>query len=126
MKGEMLRFFCVGLASNLINYVIYVLVRNVGASLMIASVAGYAVGLYNSYYFGRHWVFSTSQAKHDRAALRFIIVYLAGGVGMAGIIVGLDHLFGWDYRVTWFAGAAFAFANNFLGSKWLVFKRGDY
>lgn len=125
MKGEVLRFLLVGLASNLINYAIYLLVRNVGASLMMASVAGYAAGLYNSYYFGRRWVFNARQTQHGPAAFRFVIVYLVGGAGMAAIIEGLDHLFGWDYRVTWFAGAAFAFANNFLGSKWLVFKKGN-
>jgi putative flippase GtrA len=123
MKGEMLRFLLVGLASNLINYAIYFLVRNIGASLVMASVAGYAAGLYNSYHFGRRWVFN-QQKQHGAAVLRFAMIYLFGGVGMAVIIEGLDHLLGWDYRWSWFAGAAFAFANNFLGSKWFVFKKG--
>ncbi len=121
----MLRFLLVGLASNLINYAIYLLVRNVGASLMMASVAGYAAGLYNSYHFGRRWVFNDQQTQHGPAVLRFAMIYLVGGAGMAVIIEGLDHLLGWDYRLTWFAGVAFAFANNFLGSKWFVFKKGN-
>lgn len=125
MKGEMLRFLLVGLASNLINYAIYIVVRNVGASLMLASLAGYAAGLYNSYYFGRRWVFNAWQTQQGPAVFRFALVYLVGGAGMAAIIEGLDQLFGWDYRATWFAGAAFAFANNFLGSKWLVFEKGN-
>lgn len=125
MKGEMFRFLFVGLASNMLNYASYLLIRNAGAALMMASVVGYTAGLYNSYYFGRRWVFNAQRTKHGQAAFRFVIVYLVGGAGMAGIIEGLDHLFGWDYRVTWFAGAAFAFANNFLGSKWLVFKRSN-
>jgi putative flippase GtrA len=122
MKTEMLRFLLVGSASTLINYAIYLLVRNVGASLVMASVAGYVAGLYNSYHFCHRWVFHARQTLHSAALIRFAMVYLVGGAGMAAIIKGLDYLFVWDYRIIWFAGAAFAFANNFLGSKWLVFK----
>jgi putative flippase GtrA len=125
MKVEMLRFLLVGLGSNMINYIVFVLVLSVGASLMMGSVVGYAAGLYNSYHFSLRWVFRDRQTHRSATLLRFAVVYLIGGAGMAAIIKGLDHLYGWDNRVTWFAGAAFAFVNNFLGSKWIVFNKGN-
>jgi len=123
VRREISRFLAVGVASNLINFATYFILWNAGVSLITASIGGYTAGLYNSYYFGRRWVFEAQNTPHGLATLRFTIIYLIGGVGMAAIIKGLDHLFAWDYRVAWIAGAAFAFTNNFLGSKWLVFNR---
>ena len=123
MNSEALRFVVIGLVSNLINYVIYWVVANAGSSLILASLAGYAVGLYNSFYFGRGWVFKVRKRKSGPLALRFVTIYFVGGFGMAAIIKVFESWLGWDYQIAWFAGAGFAMANNFLGSKWLVFKK---
>ena len=125
MKVELLRFFTIGFQSNLINYAIYLSLSAIGVPLIIASIIGYAGGLYNSYHFGRHWVFKSKQKNHRTMAFRFFVVYLAGGVGMAATIEIMERFFDWDYRLAWFIGAAFAFANNFLGSKFFVFKKGN-
>lgn len=121
MRGEISRFLVVGLASNLINFAVYSILWNAGASLIMASIAGYMTGLYNSYYYGRRWVFEAQHTRHGPAILRFSFIYLIGGAGMAAIIKGLDHFYASDYRIAWIAGAVFAFTNNYLGSKWLVF-----
>ena len=123
MSREIPRFILVGLMSSLINYITYYLAWNVGASPIAASIAGYALGLYNSYHFGRRWVFDFGRERHGLTILRFAFVYSLGGLGMAAIIEGLNRLYGWDYRLVWFAGAAFAFLNNYFGSKWFVFKK---
>lgn len=124
MKREMLRFLMVGLTSTLVNYVVYLLGCNIGMSLFMASVVGYLAGLCNSYYFGKNWVFDMKTSLKYSTILRFAIIYLVGGLGMAVIIEILDMLLGWNYRITWFVGAAYAFVNNFCGSKWLVFRKG--
>ena len=122
VHGELARFLVVGVGSNFLNFLVYLLVYASGTSLVAASIAGYLAGLINSYYFGRSWVFNMGDRIGRLATLRFIVVYAIGGIGMSAIIEVLDRTQEWDYRVSWFFGAVFAFANNFLGSKWLIFK----
>ena len=122
IHGELARFLVAGVGSNLLNFFVYLLAHASGVPLAAASVAGYLAGLLNSYYFGRSWVFDAGDRIGRLAIIHFAVVYAIGGIGMSVIIETLDRTQGWDYRVSWFFGAVFAFANNFMGSKWLVFK----
>ena len=58
--------------------------------------------------------------------IRFFSVYIIGGLGMTIIIFCLDHYLNSDYRLSWVAGALFAITNNYLGSKYLVFRKKIY
>lgn len=122
IHGELFRFLVVGVGSNLINFIIYIAAHAVGMPLMLASGTGYLAGLINSYYFGRNWVFNAKSVIGRTEMFRFVIVYAIGGVGMVFIIETLQRTLGIDYRICWFCGNIFAVANNFSGSKWLVFK----
>ncbi len=118
---ELLRFLFVGVGSNVINFVVYLLVYSIGVSLFAASVAGYSAGLFFSYHFGRIWVFGHRFDVRKENVIRFAAVYAVGGLGMSIIIEVLVRTIGLDYRVSWFIGAVFAVINNFVGLKWLVF-----
>ena len=122
IRGEFFRFLVVGVGSNCLNFLVYVMAHSAGVPLVAASFAGYLSGLINSYYFGKNWVFNAGDRAGRMATFRFAAVYATGGIGMSAIIEMFDRTNGLDYRVSWFFGAAFAFTNNFLGSKWLVFK----
>lgn len=122
IHGELARFVVVGVGSNLLNFLFYFLTHALGAPLVVASVTGYLIGLLNSFWYGKSWVFGDRDRINGKAIFRFVVVYAIGGIGMSAIIEILDRTQGLDYRVSWFFGAAFAFTNNFLGSKWLVFK----
>lgn len=121
-SAELTRFLVVGVGSNLLNFVVYVLAHTIGAPLIVASTAGYLAGILNSYHFGKIWVFDAANRTHNMTIVFFLLVYAIGGIGMSGIIEALDRYVGLDYRISWIFGAIFAFLNNFFGSKWLVFK----
>lgn len=99
-----------------------------GFNIASATVLGYICGIFNSYYFGRNWVFKNNCGINEKRPLhlpqifRFWFVYAIGGAGMALISAGLVHWYGVDYRLSWFFGAVFAFVNNYWGSKYVVFK----
>jgi putative flippase GtrA len=122
IRKQLLRFMIVGTVSTLLNFLTYYLVYKAGVNLVIASVLGYMVGLINSYQFGKIWVFESKGNEAKYVLLRFALVYAIGGAGMSGIVEFLDQTLSWDYRICWFWGTAFAFTNNFVGSKLLVFK----
>jgi putative flippase GtrA len=125
-RKQLARFMIVGIISTLLNFLVYCLSYNLGVDLVIAAVLGYITGLINSYHFGRIWVFEVNENTTRAAPLWFALVYAAGGGGMSGIVTFLDQLLGWDYRICWLLGTAFAFMNNFVGSKWLVFNGSNW
>jgi len=121
LPAELARFVIVGIGSNVLNFAVYVAVRAAGAPLVAASAAGYLAGLGNSYHFGRTWVFEAGRQSEWLAVARFVAVYAVGGAGMSAIIELLVRHTTMDYRASWLFGAFFAFTNNYLGSRWLVF-----
>ena len=117
------RFVIVGVGSNALNFLVYVLLYRTWYNIWIASSLGYIAGLSNSFYFGKVWVFSPERVVYKLAIIKFILIYGFGGIGMVFIITMLDRLTVMDYRVIWFFGALFAFLNNYVGSKIFVFPK---
>jgi putative flippase GtrA len=124
LHAEVARFAAVGILSNVVNFAVYVFVHWAGGALALASAAGYLAGMGTSYHFGKTWVFAGAAGSSHRAIVPFALVYAVGGAGMTGIIETIDRTLGIDYRLSWLVGAAYAVANNYLGSKWLVFREG--
>ena len=120
---EIKRFIIVGLVSNALNFLVYAFLYKIGTTIWIASAFGYIVGLSNSFYFGKTWVFNPERVVYKHAIIKFVFIYGFGGLGMVLIITMLDSLTVIDYRIIWFFGALFAFLNNYLGSKIFVFPK---
>ena len=121
--NEIKRFIIVGLGSNALNFLVYAFLYKIGTTIWIASAFGYIVGLSNSFYFGKTWVFNPERVVYKHAIIKFVFIYGFGGLGMVLIITMLDSLTVIDYRIIWFFGALFAFLNNYLGSKIFVFPK---
>jgi putative flippase GtrA len=122
---ELIRYLFVGIGSNVMNFIIYLIFCAVGFSLLIASLTGYAAGLTMSYHFGRIWVFGKKFEISKQNLISFAAVYVTGGVGMSALIEYLDKATGMDYRISWLFGAGFAVVNNFVGLKYFVFKKKE-
>ena len=122
LMKQVIKFSLTGLFSALINFISYIFVYNLFGSLVGASIVGYLVGLINSYAVGRSWVFNVKREISIREIVIFLTIYVAGGMGMTLIIYFGDVIFSLDYRLAWCLGAMYAVFNNFIGSKFLVFK----
>ena len=120
---EIQRFIIIGLGSNVLNFIVYAFLYKIELSLSIAATCGYIIGLLNSFYFGKTWVFKAESIIYRDAIIKFILIYGIGGVGMVIIINILGSRTVLDYRLIWFIGALFAFINNYLGSKMFVFSK---
>ena len=92
-------------------------------NLSISSLAGYLAGLICSYHFGRVWVFGFKFEVSSKSILLFITVYIFGSMWMTGIINLLVINFNQDFKFAWVLGAGVAAINNFLGMKFVAFKR---
>ena len=121
ISKQFLRFTLVGIQSTLINYFFYILIYDFTENLLIASFLGYFGGLFNSFIFGKKWVFRSLEVIRNKTIIKFVILYLFGFFIMT-LIIDLLSKWGFEYRLAWCIGITFAITNNFLGSKYFVFK----
>ena len=123
VQNTFIRFSIVGVLSNILNFAVYVIVFLLSTNIVFSSVLGYSIGLFNTYLLGRMWVFNSKQPIQFKEIVKFLVVYFIGGAGMTLIIVWLNNELNIDYKASWMGGAIFAIVNNYLGSKYIVFKK---
>ena len=121
-KFQIIKFLITGLLSSSINFLVYYFLYKLNVNINLASLSGYIIGIINSFVFSKIWIFNGSRFKKlNKAFIFFIFIYFLGGIEMTIIInVGI-YLFG-DYKLAWLFGAGIAAINNYLGSKFLIFK----
>ena len=120
MDSKISRFIVIGLFSTFINYLIFNITYSLTGYIVLSSYFGYLMGLLNSFIFGKKWVFKVNAKISLIKKILYLIVYFSGGTIMTFVIYKLQ-LIGINYKLAWFIGLHFSLANNFLGSKYIVF-----
>ena len=121
-KVQISKFLIVGVLSSIFNFLVYKSTYIFTANINLASVLGYCIGLLNSFLFSSKWVFSNKAYNRlDKAFLMFVLIYLIGGFEMT-IIIDVLYKAGTNHIIAWLCGAFVAAINNFLFSKYLIFK----
>ena len=119
---QIFRFGIVGVFSSILNFLVYELIYIFTSNLNLSSVFGYCIGLLNSFLFSSRWVFLNSRRiRLDKAFLMFIFIYILGGIEMA-ITINVLYKMSSNHTIAWICGACCAAINNFLFSKFLIFK----
>ncbi len=119
---QILRFVVAGTFSTVINFLVYRSIFLIFNNITFASLLGYLTGLLSSFLFATIWVFNKkSQFKILKSLSIFILIYILGGIEMSLIIIFLNALMN-DYKIAWFFGAMVGSLNNYLGSKYFLFK----
>tara|TARA_B100000212_G_scaffold340392_1_gene320873 strand:- start:920 stop:1165 length:246 start_codon:yes stop_codon:yes gene_type:complete len=80
------------------------------------------MGLLNSYFFGKEWVFKSKANNNWRIILKFSLVYLLGGF-LNSLTIYILNKYGFVYYISWLMGTLIAIFNNFYGSKFFVFTK---
>ena len=119
---QFFRFLIIGFISTGLNFVVYNFLFLINLNIIICSIIGYFTGIINSYWFGKKWVFMNSSSKNYNLIAKFVVVYFLGGLIMTIIVYQLNRL-NFEYRISWFLGLCISLLNNFLGSKFFVFKK---
>ena len=122
-QQDVQRFLLMGVLSNAINFVVYYALININVNLSLSSILGYVAGLICSYHLGRVWVFGKRFDINSKSILFFGIVYFLGSVWMTVIIDLMVNHLSIDYKISWFFGAGTAAVNNYLGMKFLAFRK---
>ncbi len=122
-KYQILRFFISGSIATLINFLVFNSFYLIFKNIIIASLFGYSSGLLSSFVFAKIWVFrDNSQKKIVKSFFIFCLIYFLGGLEMSLVIIFLNQLID-KYKIAWLIGAVIGALNNYLGSKYFLFKK---
>ena len=121
-KIQISKFLIVGIFSSILNFLVFKSVYIFTSNINLSSILGYFIGLLNSFLFSSKWVFSNNKyIRLDQAFIIFVLIYALGGIEMT-ITINVIYMLSANHIIAWLFGAFFAAINNFLFSKYLIFK----
>ena len=120
---QIVRFIIAGIIASAINFIVYSLIYYIAKNILFAAILGYLAGLLVSFTFAKVWIFrNRSKQSLLRTFFIFSLVYFLGGIEMSCVIVFLDKLLN-NHKIAWLFGAFIGSLNNYLGSKYISFKK---
>lgn len=97
IRIQLFRYTVVGLLSNFILYLIYILLTWTGIDHKIAMTLLYAIGVTQTFYFNRRWTFGDGD-KISQTFIRYISIYIAGYIfNLIALMLLVDH-WGWPHQ----------------------------
>ncbi len=121
---QLLRFVVVGLASNVIGYLLYLLITYLGAPPKLAMTVLYGVGVITGFVGNRRYAFAP-QGRLMVTGWRYLMVHSAGYlINLAIQIIMVDHL-GYAHQLAQVLGICVVAAFLFVGFKYFVFVNVD-
>jgi len=120
---QIFRFVVSGLIASFINFIIYSSLYSISKNIVIASFCGYFIGILFSYTLAKIWVFQNKSRQNFLKSFPvFCLIYFFGGIEMSAVIFFLNQLLN-NYKVAWIFGAFVGSVNNFLGTKYFLFRK---
>ena len=120
---QILRFIISGVIASSLNFFSYRALYLIFKNILFASISGYCIGILVSFLFAKSWVFKICSSQPlMKSFYLFCLIYILGGIEMSLVIVFLNRLIE-NYKIAWFFGALIGSINNYLGSKYLSFKK---
>ena len=120
---QILRFFVSGVVASGFNFISYWALYLIFKNLLFASISGYCIGILISFIFAKLWVFKNSNGQPlVKSFSLFCLIYFLGGIEMSLVILFINQLID-NYKIAWLFGAVIGSINNYLGSKYLSFKK---
>ena len=120
---QIIRFIVSGAIASIFNFISYRSLYLIFNNILFASISGYSIGILVSFIFAKRWVFKNSNSPPLLKSLSlFCLIYFLGGIEMSLVIVFINQLLD-NYKIAWLFGALVGSINNYLGSKYLSFKK---
>ena len=95
---QLVRYGIVGLTSNGILYLFYLLLTSFGVGHKLAATLGYALGVAQTYFFNKSWSFG--HTGESRAAfIRYVLAYLSGYVLNLAVLAIFVDVLGYPHQL---------------------------
>ena len=120
---EIFRFLVSGFIATSFNFISYKAIYLIFKNILFASISGYCTGILVSFVLAKAWVYNNrSNQPLLKSFSLFCFIYFLGGIEMSLVILFIDRLIE-NYNIAWVFGAVVGSLNNFLGSKYFLFKK---
>ena len=120
---QIVRFFVSGVIASSFNFISFRALYLIFKNILFASIIGYLIGILVSFFFAKSWVFKNSSSQPIAKSFSlFCLIYFFGGLEMSLVIFFLNRFIE-NYKIAWLFGAFIGSLNNYLGSKYLSFKK---
>lgn len=92
INREVVRFGIVGLVSNVVLYLLYLLFTAHGIGHKVAMTLLFTVGTLQTFFFNKHWTFSF-RGFEKSIFTKYVVIYgIAYTTNLAGLVLLVDHL----------------------------------
>ena len=123
IKKQFLKFVVIGVLSTTVNYsIFYILYQSLSVYYMKASSMGFIVGVLAGYRLNKSWTFCIKEKTKDYIYKYFIVYFISLILGL-GLLKFFVTVLGIVPKLATFLMIGFTTCTNFLGTKFLVFKR---
>jgi len=120
---QVYRFSVVGIVNSAISYFIYVVLIFFGIQYQIANIVSYLFGLISSYFLNKKWTFINSDKHKTKVVILFVLLNLVSlSVSLLTLTLLVNLTVFSKYLLQIIAMAASTIV-NFIGSKYLVFRK---
>lgn len=121
MLKELVKYAVVGICSNLVLYLAFVLLTNLGVGHKTAMTLLYLSGTFLTFILNRNWTFR-HQGKYAAALPKYLITYFSGYVTNFCLLVLLVDKLHYDHRIIQFFLIFFVAAQLFVLQRTWVFR----
>ena len=120
LNEQIIKFLCVGLISNFISFLTYIILINImKISIFFSAISGQIFGVISNYFLNSRFVF---RKKLDfQFKMVFLIYYLSAIYLVGKLIEVISNIL--DYRISWLLCVVVASIFNFIFLKFVTFKR---
>ena len=95
--GQIVRYGIVGISSNMVGYLLYLVITAAGMEHKLAMTLMYAVGVVQTFIFNKRWSFD-HDGSHGHTFVRYVISYGVGYIAnLTALYLCVDRL-GWPHQ----------------------------
>lgn len=119
--GQMIRYGIVGITSNAVGYLLYLVLTAAGVEHKLAMTLMYMIGVVQTFLFNKRWSFD-HDGSHRHAFVRYVMSYGVGyAVNLTGLYFCVDRL-GWPHQAVQGVMVFVVAALLFMLQKFWVFR----
>ena len=123
MYINIIKFSIVGVSNTLLNFVIFILLNNIGINYILASIIAYSISIINSYFWNSRLVFKYDNKNKKSILIKFIILNLIGLSINAVLMATLVGVLAIKKIVAMFIVSLLVMCINYILNKIWVFKK---
>ena len=120
---NIIKFSIVGDSNTLLNFVIFILLNNIGINYILASIIAYSISIINSYFWNSRLVFKYDNKNKKSILIKFIILNLIGLSINAVLMATLVGVLAIKKIVAMFIVSLLVMCINYILNKIWVFKK---